>query len=119
MIVLSGEVTQISSTKPVNTWIIKIHTQELTAEQKSEVSQLDNKLVFAAFKVNPFTNKESEIISALETDPDLEVKSLSERLRNVLFVWFKQNPQGFKSFSDFYQHFMGLYIDNIKGKLEP
>lgn len=101
------------------TWSITLGTQELTPEDATEIMKLNGKLCFAGFKIDPFTQQEQDLIESLEGTPDLNAKSLSERLRNVLYVWWNQSPQGFKEFKDFYEHYMGKYIDNIKGKLEP
>lgn len=100
------------------TWSITLGTQELTPDESLEVMKLNGKLCFAGFKIDPFTTEESTLIDSLEGTPDLNAKSLSERLRNVLYVWWKQSPKGFKEFSSFYEHFMTQYIDNVKGKLE-
>ena len=101
------------------TWSITLGTQEMTPEDSLEVMKLNGKLCFAGFKIDPFSQTEIDIIESLEGTPDLNAKSLSERLRNVLYVWWSQNPQGFKEFKDFYEHYMNKYIDNIKTKLEP
>jgi hypothetical protein len=118
MIVLAATIDTLRSRKD-RTWGVTLGTQELTPEQATEVMKLANKLCFVSFKIDPFTNQEEQILASLEGEPDLNAKSLSERLRNVLYVKWTQTPQGFKEFKDFYEHYMNRYIDNIKNTLEP
>lgn len=101
------------------TWSITLGTQELTPDESLEVMKLNGKLCFAGFKIDPFTTEETNLIDSLEGTPDLNAKSLSERLRNVLYVWWNNSPQGFKEFKNFYEHYMTKYIDNIKTRLDP
>ena len=100
------------------TWSITLGTQELTPDESLEVMKLNGKLCFAGFKIDPFTTEETNLIDSLEGTPDLNAKSLSERLRNVLYVWWNNSPQGFKEFKNFYEHYMIKYIDNVKTKLD-
>lgn len=118
MKILGATIDSLRSRKD-RTWSITLGTQELTPDQAADIMQLNGKLCFVGFKVDPFTNQEQDIIESLEGSPDLNTKSLSERLRNILYVWWTQKPQGFKEFKDFYEHYMTKYIDNIKIKLEP
>jgi hypothetical protein len=118
MKVISAQIEGLRSRKD-RTWSVTLGTQELTPEDSAEIMKLNGKLCFVGFKIDPFTNEEQKLIESLESEPDLQAKSLSERLRNVLYVWHKQSPQGFKEFKDFYEHYMTKYIDNIKIKLEP
>ena len=116
MIIIAATIDSLRSRKD-KTWSITLGTQELTPQQGSEVMKLNGQLCAVAFKFSDFAPDEKELLESI--NPDLESKSFSKRLRDVLFVWFKQEPQGFKDFSAFYQHFMELYINNVKSKLEP
>ena len=118
MKIIAATIDKLSSRKD-RTWSVTLGTQEMTPDECSELMRLNGKLCFVGFKVDPFTQHETDIIESLEGTPDLNAKSLSERLRNVMYVWWKQNPKGFKEFSNFYEHHMTLYIDNIKSKLDP
>lgn len=118
MKVIGATIESLRSRKD-RTWSITLGTQELTPDEAVEIMKLNGKMCFTAFKIDPYTNQEKDIIDSLEGTPDLNAKSLSERLRNVLYVWYSQSPQGFKEFKDFYEHYMSKYIDNIKSKLEP
>jgi len=99
------------------TWSITIGTQELTPDQAAEIMKLNGQLCAVGFKFKDFAPDEKELLESI--NPDLESKSFSKRLRNALYVWFTQEPQGFKDFASFYEHFMNKYIENVKSKLEP
>jgi len=65
------------------------------------------------------TQAEKEELDALQTDVYDNPKTSSQRLRNVLFKWWKQDQQGFDGFPDFYRHHMTKMIEHYKAKLEP
>jgi hypothetical protein len=44
-------------------------------------------------------------------------KTPSLRMRNVLFIIWKQVPEGFKEFDSFYKFKMEKYIDELKANL--
>ena len=115
MIIIAATIDTLRSRKD-KTWSITIGTQELTPEQASEVMKLNGQLCSVAFKFSSFAPDEKELLESI--NPDLESKSYSKRLRNSLYVWFTQDNQGFKDFAGFYQHYMELYINNVKNKLE-
>lgn len=49
--------------------------------------------------------------------PEGEAKSPSQRLRGVLFVYWKEIKDGKGDFEVFYREMMNKYIDAVKGKL--
>ena len=116
MVIIAATIDTLRSRKD-KTWSITIGTQELTPDQAAEVMKLNGQLCSIAFKFSNFAPDETELLEQI--NPDMESKSFSKRLRDVLFVWFKQDEQGFKDFASFYSHYMELYIGNVKRKLEP
>ena len=50
---------------------------------------------------------------------ELDVKTPSQRLRSVLFIWWKQTAEPKPSFEEFYHKKMEAMIEHIKTKLEP
>jgi len=46
-------------------------------------------------------------------------KSPSKRLRDVLYVAYKQNPEGYKDSETYYMAKMEKFVDHVKSKLEP
>jgi len=60
---------------------------------------------------------QDEIDELDNVDIELEGKTLSQRLRAVLYVlWSQQGASG--DFKDFYTSFMNMRIENIKEKLD-
>jgi len=70
-----------------------------------------------------FSRKESlsarEIKDIENIDPEIDSKSKSERLRNVLYVLFQQQPEGYTDFKQFYADRMEKLIMQIRTRLEP
>ena len=60
---------------------------------------------------------QAEIDEIDNVDIELEGKTLSQRLRAVLYVLWKQQGEA-GDFKDFYTSFMNLRIENIKEKLD-
>jgi hypothetical protein len=62
-------------------------------------------------------NRETKIIE-VEHDPEVEGKSSSQRLRNVLYVlWQQSNKQTYPEFEVYYKAKMERIINQIKDKL--
>lgn len=71
-----------------------------------------------------YGKNEKDVLAALEdipdnpADPDLQKKSASQRLRNVLYVFWEQKGKPGR-WEDFYATQLERLIDTIKSKLEP
>jgi hydrogenase maturation factor len=93
---------------------LTVHTQELEQEDKAELMNLHNKIGYFVFSVTGI--KEEDI-----PDEPIEFegqKTLSERLRNVLFrLHEKQNgkPEDFEAYR---QKVMEKLINHYKQKLD-
>lgn len=98
---------------------ITFETNELTPYDLTQLALHAQKFGFLLFKQNEFKNAEIDVLENLNTEFDEAGKTPSQRLRSVLYVWWKQDNKGYKDFRDFYTHYMEAYIDNIKNKLEP
>lgn len=87
-------------------------TPELTGQQKLvfiELHQKNCKMLL--------TPQDEDEEPPLEVTSEIEQKSPSQRLRAVMFVWFKQlNLPG--TFDQFYAGQVELVIDKIKAKLD-
>lgn len=118
MILLSAQVEGIQSRKD-RTIKLTFGTQELMPSQAGDIFSLNNQMVFLGLKVEPFNKGEQELIDSAKVDDTDITKSPSQRLRAVLFVLFQQQPEGFKTFSEFYNARMELVINQIKNKLQP
>lgn len=95
---------------------ITLESQELTPQVKAELMSYDGLLKVLISD----TNIQNEIISEVD-NLDLEVgekRSPSERLRNVLYILWEQNPSGYDDFNLFYRNRMERIINQIKDKLQ-
>lgn len=119
LITFNCQVETIQSRKD-NTLKIILGTQELT--EGGKLFPLQNKLCTIGIVANESLSQEDiELLqsSKLGIDDIPNSKSQSQRLRNVLFIYWKQNDGGYSDFNLFYQNRMDKIIDQIKSKLEP
>jgi len=89
-------------------------TKELSKDDKVTIMEFHNTSGWLLFREDEF--KDEEVPSA--DTPDIFGESPSRRLRNVLFVWWKQLPEPKTDFDIFYKHQMEQRINQIKTKLE-
>jgi len=119
MIILNAQVETIQSRKD-NTLKVVLGTQELT--EGGKLFPLQNRLCTVGISPNEALTKENiELLesSKLGIDDIPGTKSQSQRLRNVLFVYWQQADGGYSDFNLFYQNRMDKIIESIKAKLEP
>jgi len=98
-------------------WKLRIDTQELTPAQVSEVALLKDKYGYFLFKENTIIKDEIPEDEAPEFQKD---KSLSQRFRDVLYVYWKQKikPKSNKTFVQFRTEYMEKKIQEIKDNLD-
>ena len=119
MIILNAQVETIQSRKD-NTLKVVLGTQEIT--EGGKLFPLQNRLCTVGISPNEdLTNEDIELLesSKLGIDDLPGTKSQSQRLRNVLFVYWQQADGGYSDFNLYYQNRMDKIINNIKAKLEP
>lgn len=119
MILLKAQIEGIQSRKD-NTIKVVLGTQELKPSDGGKLLALSNKLCSIGIAPNDLTPEEIKTLqeSRLSIDDVPNGKSLSQRLRSVLFVYWQQHDTGFEEFNDFYADYMEKRITNIKSKLE-
>lgn len=89
--------------------LLKFETRELTSEELMTVLGFRNTTGWLLYSQNPD-------MTAPDNPAQLDTKSPSERLRDVLYVFYKQqNPV--VSFETFYSEKMESIINQIKNKL--
>ena len=98
---------------------LNVDTQELSSEDKAELMALYNRLGHFVFSDSQIIQIEDIPTTAIEADQ----KSQSERVRSILFVYFKklQEKGDLKPDSDFeyfYRHHTEKFIDNVKKKID-
>lgn len=90
-------------------------TPELSAEEKVALMELQGLLIEALF--TPKDEKEAELV---EVKGEMDCKSPSQRLRAVLFVYFKEHQRrGLKeTFDTFYARHVEKLIEYVKTKID-
>ena len=90
-----------------------IITPELTLEQRAVVLGLHGKNVRCMLE--PI---DVPVEGLVEVESEAEPKSKCQRLRSVLYVWWKQKSNG-NNFEEFYHIKMESIITKVKDALEP
>lgn len=90
---------------------ITLETPELSVEEKVEVMKLQNQVLKGIFI--PIDNPSAP---DFKIDKEIERKSPSQRLRDVMYVWYTQQSLT-EDFNDFYRKEMERLIEHVKGKL--
>ncbi len=93
-------------------------TSELTPEQISNLHISVNKAGFLAFHTDMFATKQLQALTEMEVDYDDPGKTPSKRLRGVLYRNWEQDPEGYKTFEDYYRSKMEIILVHFKGKLD-
>jgi hypothetical protein len=96
------------------TFKVSFETSELTPEQFTAIGNNLHQYGYLAFKNEPFLTEELEAIEDLKTDFDDKGKSPSQRLRAVLFLLFKEQPEGYEDFQLYYNFKMEKVIKHYK-----
>ena len=113
---LLSTVIENISTRKDNTVKITLGTQELSPSKAAELFQMLNKLAVTYISTKEITQREIDQVDKI--DPEFQGKTQSQRIRNVLFILFEQNSEGFRDFDSFYKNKTEAYIDNLKTKLK-
>ena len=90
-------------------------TPEMTAGEKVSLMELQGLLVEALFI--PKDEKDAELV---EVEHQMDCKTPSQRLRGVLFIYFKeQQKKGLKeTFDTFYARHVEKLIEYVKSKID-
>lgn len=95
---------------------LTIGTQEMSPDKAGELFGMNGKLVTAYLSNQEVTKTDQEVIDSIELD--LPGKSPSQRLRSVLYLMWKDTPEGFKDQNLHYIHHMEKIIEHYKSKLK-
>lgn len=101
------------STRADGSLSLTFSTPELTPDEKVALMELQNQNLKMLLQPS-----DSEPAEFKEVRGHFDTKTPSQRLRSVLFVFWKQ-ADGTGDFEDFYRTRMSDIIDMIKKKLEP
>jgi hypothetical protein len=116
MILFGAEIETIAS-RADGTIKVILGTQELSPAQVSALFTLRKKVGFVAIKEAQFQNDEMDALTDVGDDLKQMGKTPSQRMRNVLFILFKQNSEGYPSFNEFYNGKMNVYVEALKAKI--
>lgn len=116
MIVLSAQLEGMQS-RADKSWKLIIGTQELTPEQIGTLGQMQQAVCFVGINAEPFTNNEKDLIANTKAELADNGKTHSQRLRGVLYVKWKAEPEGYENFHDYYIIKMEKLINHFKSKL--
>lgn len=97
---------------------VVFETNELTPDEIAEISRHIQSFGFLAFKKNKFKTEQIHLLDEAKIEYEDRRKTPSKRLRDVLFVAWKQNKQGYEDFEDYYRYQMDGFINHIKSKLD-
>ncbi len=114
----TASVIEKMTTRADKTVKLVVSTQELKPNEATELFKLINKAGYFLFKENEIFFEDIPLEDAKIDDNE---KSVSQRLRSVLFVWHKQQTEKGKrtdTFNTFYREYMETKIDKIKETLE-
>lgn len=93
-------------------WRLQFETRELSGDEVALLADNFQGEGWLVFKPN-----EIKQIEIPDTDADSGTKSQSQRLRDVIYVLYKQKGKG--DFETFYRLYLEKLIELTKSKLEP
>jgi len=117
MILIPAILTTFRSLKD-KTMKLEFETNELSPEQLAGLAQNLQAFGYLAFKQDNFRTEQLAVIDELKADYEDKSKTPSKRLRDVLFVAWKQHSEGYNEFEDYYKFKMNMFINHVKAKLE-
>jgi hypothetical protein len=97
---------------------LSFETGELSPEQMANVHYSLNKVGYLAFSPDALATHELDEIDKLKVEYSDNGKTPSQRLKAVLYLMWKQKPEGFTSSEVHYLHHMEKLIEHFKLKLD-
>ena len=91
---------------------LTIATPELSTKEKALFMELQG--VNCEMIVKPLEGKAENVT----IDKDVNQKSQSQRIKNVLYLLWKQKPEGFEEFLPYYKHKTDKVMDHYKTLIE-
>lgn len=97
---------------------VNFESFEMTPEQVVGLNGALGQAGYLAFKTDAFKQSEKQMIDSLEADYDDTGKTPGQRLRNVLYVLWNQEPEGYQDFQLYYNFKIEKIISHFKNKLD-
>jgi len=104
------------ATRRDKTVTIKLSTQELTPDKAGEIFHLNGQVLTAYFTHEQPSAEDIEIVDSIE--PDIDIKSPSQRQRNILYRIWENNKAGYTDFNLYYMFRMEQNITKLKKELD-
>ena len=117
MIIIPATLETYASLKDKTVKLV-FFTQELTPENLIGIASNIQRFGYLAFKEDKFKDNEKKLLEGLKSDFDDNKLSKGQRLRNVFYRCWEQQPEGYKDFNLYYEFQMEKIIDHFKNKLE-
>lgn len=95
---------------------VTVETNELSPSKAGELFSFRGKVTMMYLSPKD-TISQKEIDQVNLIDAEVEGKTPSKRLRDVIYVLFTQQPEGYKEFDAFYKHKMNVITEHLKSKL--
>ncbi len=102
------------SLKKDSTLSIRLGTQEMSPEEAADIFKLGNKQIWVGMSETAIT----KLDVPNEVQEFEGQKSTSERLYNVLFVYWNTKTDKVVPFETFRKNYVEKIIDNVKSKLD-
>jgi len=97
---------------------VTIETNELSPSKAGELFSIRGKTAIAYLSPKDIvTQKEIDQVNAINND-GMGGKTPSQRMRNVMFILWKQDPEGYKDFNLYYINRMEKFIDALKENIK-
>jgi hypothetical protein len=96
---------------------LSFETNEISPELMSNIHYSLNKFGFLAFAPDALATAELEEIDNLKVEYTDTGKPPSQRLRAVLYLLWKQKPEGYDTFEAYYLTHMEKLINHFKDKI--
>jgi hypothetical protein len=104
------------TTRKDKTVKITIGSQELSQGNAGELFSLLNNLAVVYISMKEIDQKEIDQVD--KVNPDLKGKTQSQRIRDVLYILFTQDNEGFGDFDAYYKNKTEKYIEHLKSKIK-
>lgn len=97
---------------------VTLGANEMTPEQSAKLMSFNQKFLYVMLKPDMINSEEQDIMESLESDDNDKTKSPSKRMRNTLYLLYKQNQEGFSTFTQYYEFKMEKFIESLKSKIQ-
>lgn len=115
--ILISAILENITTRKDNTLKIVLGTQEMSGGKAGELFAQMNKLIAIYFSPKEAVS-DAELSQVDAINVEFKGKTQSKRIRDVLYILFMQDNQGFKDFDSYYRHETELYIETLKSNIK-